>query len=170
MTTTNEAKRVPTVAVEIEGRTITLTYANGETDVVNADELPAEILDYAMLHGLKQKLVDAAAISRDPETGRSVSVADKIAAIREVKGRLYAGEWNKRRESGEGSGNGGLLFRALCELYPNKAPESVREFIAGKSKEEQAALRSSPKIAAIIDRIRARKASDIDTDAMLAGL
>lgn len=170
MTTTNDAKRIPTVAVAIEGRTLTLTYSNGESDTLNADELPSEILDYAMLHGLKQKLVDAAAISRDPETGRSVSPAEKIAAIREVRSRLIAGEWNKRRESGEGSGNGGLLFRALCELYPNKSPEAVREFIAAKSKEEQAALRASPKIAAIIDRIRARKASEIDTDAMLAGL
>lgn len=167
---TTETKRIPAVSVEIDGNVLVLSFANGTQSAISATELSEEIRAQAMMHGLKQKLVDAAAISRDPETGRSVSVEDKIRAIQDVRDRLVAGEWNKRRESGEGSGNGGLLFRALCELYPKKSAESLREYIGGLSKEQQAALRASSKVAPVIDRLRAKSASKHDADEMLAAL
>ena len=107
-----------------------------------------------MLHGLKQKLGDAAAISRNPDTGRSASLDDKIAAVREVFDRITSpdGTWNKIRESGDGSGNGGLLFRALCNIYAGKrSPEQITVFLADKTEAEKAALR---KTAIVADRIR----------------
>lgn len=171
MTTQTEAKRIPTIDATIEGANILrLAFSDGSVIRINAEELSPEIREAAMMHGLKQKLVDAAAISRNPETGRSATVSDKFKAVNEVAQRLLSGSWNKGRSDGEGSGNGGLLFRALCELYPNKTPEQLREFLAGKSKEEQAALRASPKIAAIIDRLRAKKSADTDVDALLGEL
>jgi hypothetical protein len=64
------------------------------------------------------------------------------------------------------------LFRALCILYTTKTPEAIREFLSKKSKVEQAALRATPKIKAIIDDLKLADAENgdddgLDTDAML---
>lgn len=128
--------------------------------------LTEEIQRYATLHGLKQKLVDAAAISRNPGDGSSATPEDKAAAVRDVLSRLLAGEWNKRRE---GTATGGLLLRALAILYPARTREQLVEFLAGKSDAEKAALRRNPKVAGIIEEIRAAdgEAADVDTDSLL---
>lgn len=165
--------RTPAIEATITGDDIltanlVLAFSNGERISINPAKLSDGIQHMAMMHGLKQKLVDAAAISRNPDTGRSATVEDKYNAVREVYDRLLSGQWNKTRDGGSGAGNGGLLFRALCQLYADKTPEAVREFLGKKDAKEQAALRALPKVARIIDELRAAKSrDDIDTDAML---
>ena len=151
--------------------TLTLTFANGQALTISPSMLTADIVVQATMHGLKQKLVDAAAISRNPDTGRSATIDDKYAAVREVYDRLLMGQWNKGRADGT-TGTGGYLFRALCILYATKTPDAIREFLSKKSKVEQAALRATPKIKTIIDDLKladARNGDDVglDTDAML---
>ena len=160
------------VASEYAG--LTLTFSNGQVLVIRGSDLTPAIRTQAMLHGLKQKLVDAAAISRDPETGKTATIETKFAAVKEVYDRLLAGEWNKRREGGAG-GTGGLLYRALVRLYAGtRTSEQIKAFLAGKDAAAQAILRKSPKIAAIIDEIKAEDAVDgvdaPDADDLLAGL
>lgn len=176
--TTNET-RTPalsvTVLTEPSGSPygVSIEFAGvAEPLTITMGQLSADIRAYAAVHGLKQKLVDAAAISRNPDTGRSASVEDKAAAVREVAQRLLAGEWNKRRADGEGTGTGGLLFRALMRLQPAAGAEKVKEFLAARSKTEQAALRATPKVAAIIEELRAAdaKTGGIDADALLGEL
>ncbi len=152
-----------------DGGALELKFANGEAILLTTNNLSPGIQMQAMVHGLKQKLVDAAAISRNPDTGRSATIDDKYNAVREVYDRLLAGNWNKGRGDGSSSGNGGLLFRALCQMYPGKTPEALRAFLDGKTKSECAALRATPKIAAIIDTLRA-PSGDVDTDDLLAEL
>ena len=154
------------IAANIDGQKMTLVFANGKQITVNAEALEADIVNRAVMHGLKQKLVDAAAISRNPDTGATASIEDKYNAVYEVYQRLLNGEWNKNREGGGGV-SGGLLFRALCRLYAAKTPEAIREFLDGKTKAEQSALRANPKIAAIIDEIRAERVSGVDSDDLL---
>ena len=166
MTTT---ARTPAITVTSDESGILLTFSNGNKLHTKLSELSPEIIAAATLHGLKQKLVDAAAISRDPATGWSVTIDDKYAAVREVYERLLSGQWNKGRSDGGSSGSGGLLFRALCQMYPGKAPETLRAFLDGKTKAECAALRATPKIAAIIDTLRA-PSGDVDTDDLLSEL
>lgn len=174
----NDTKRTPVIAVDIEiaegdssagSDTLVIKTVLGNTYRVTAGELSFDILRMATMHGLKQKLVDAAAIGRDPDTGRTASPQIKIAAMEEVLNRLLAGEWNKRRE---GNPTGGLLLRALARLYPTRTREQLVEFLAGKSDAEKAALRRNPKVAAVIEEIRAESADDesIDSDELLAGL
>lgn len=151
---------------------LTLTFADGWRKItIRSEELPGPILVQALMHGLKQKLVDAAAISRNEETGASATVEDKFEAVMAVYRRLAAGEWNKRREAGE-SGEGGLLLRALIKLYDGaKTAEEVKEWLAGKTKAEQAALRENARIKPIIDALRPKvKPAAVDTDAMLGEL
>ena len=150
--------------VEVFGGELMLTFGNGEHLTISAEQLNADILGQALMHGLKQKLVDAAAISRNPDTGRSATIDDKYNAVREVYDRLLSGEWNKTREAGAG-GSGGLLFRALCITYPAKTPEAIREYLAKRTAEEKTALRK--KFAELIATLKAPADDGADVDAML---
>ena len=165
-----ETKRQNAITAEINGNTIALQFANGETLTLRGDALNDDIQQYAMMHGLKQKLVDAAAISRNPETGRAATVEDKYQAVKAVYDRLLGGQWNATREGGGQSG--GLLFKALCRMYASKEPEQIMQYLSGKTDAEKTALRKNPKVAAIIEEIRAEtgKTANIDTDELLGEL
>lgn len=169
----NDTKRKPVIQTAIAGDRLMLEFGNNDHYLTIAvSELSPDMVIQAALHGLKQKLCDAAAISRDPDTGRSATVEDKYRAVRVVFDRISAGEWNATRAGGEGTGAGGLLFRALRRLYPQRTEQQLVDYLAGKTKAEQAALRLNPKVAAIIDTIKAEsaKTSSIDTDALLDDL
>lgn len=174
-TNTTTTTRTPAIDATYDGGTLILAFANGARLTIGPAMLTEEIRFQALLHGLKQKLVDAAAISRNPDTGRSATIDDKFAAVKEVYDRLLAGEWNKRREGGTGGGNGGLLFAALVRLYAGrKSDDEIREFLAGKTDAEQAALRASSRVAPIIAEIKAERAAKKpdapNADDLLAGL
>lgn len=156
------------IETSIEGRKLTLTFANGKTLVMDSQFLPSEILDAAIMHGLKQKLCDAAAMSRDTETGKPASIDDKYAAVKEVFDSILSGEWNRKRSAGESS-TGGYLVRALVSLYNGvKTEAQIVEFLASKSPAEQTALRKSPKIAAIIETLRPAAKSSVKADELLS--
>lgn len=150
---------------------LTLNFANGKEIVITTHNLKNGLLYMAAIHGLKQKLVDAAAISRNPETGRPATVEDKFQAVKTVYDRLLAGQWNATREGGGNAG--GLLFQALMRMYTGrKTPDELKAFLADKSDAEKTALRKNPRVAAIIEDIRAEtgKAANIDTDELLGEL
>ena len=168
----NDTKRNATISATINGNTLALMFANGETLAMRGDALNSDVQQYAMMHGLKQKLVDSAAISRNPETGRPATVEDKYQAVKTVYDRLLAGQWNATREGGGGA-TGGLLLQALCRMYAGrKTPDELKAFLADKSDAEKTALRKNPRVAQIIDDIRAEqgKAANIDTDELLGEL
>lgn len=173
--------KIPAISADIsramDGTPIELilVFGNGTPLGLKVSDLSESIKAEALMHGLKQKLVDAAAISRDPDTGRSATVEDKFDAVKEVYDRLLSGQWNKVREGGSGGGNGGLLFAALVRLYDGrKTEEEIRAFLAEKTDAEQVALRTSTRIAPIIAAIKAeraaRKGAAIDGDELLSGL
>lgn len=161
-----------TGAVTTEGEAVglRLDFSNGRALTLTVDQLTSAIREEATVHGLKQKLVDAAAISRDPKTGKSATIDDKYDAVRKVFQRLLSGEWNEAREGG---GAGSLLFRALCRMTPDKTPAEVREWLDARSDAEKKGLELNPKVASIISAIRAEQlkaGADIDSDAILATL
>lgn len=133
------------------------------------DAISPDIAAWATLHGIKQKLVDAAAISRNPDTGRSATVQDKWAAIQEVFDRITGDNptWNAIREGG--GQTGGLLLAALTRMQPTKTREQLETWLATKSDKEKAALRLNPRVAAVIETIKAERAKvgDVDSDKLL---
>lgn len=166
--TTKKAAIKATVTGEGSNAILQLNFAHGRTLSIQAADLSTDILNQALLHGLKQKLVDAAAISRNAATGQSATIEDKYEAVKAVFDRLHGGEWNATREGG--GVTGGLLLKALVRLYDGrKTVEQLREFLAEKTDAEKAALRKNAKVAAIILEIQAEKAeeSGIDTDELL---
>jgi hypothetical protein len=167
-TKTVKTARTPAIAVKVDPKQMLLNavFSNGKQLNIHASELSLDIQAMCMMHGLKQKLVDAAAISRDPETGRSAGIAEKYQAVMAVVERLSAGEWNLPREGG---GSGSLLFKAVCRVYGSKAPEALKAWLDGKTDEQKKALKLNPTIAAAIAEIQAEaiKDSDIDSDDLL---
>lgn len=173
METKRNATITATIVINAEGRPggLALQFANGEVLALTAAQLSNAILEHAVWHGLKQKLVDAAAISRNPETGRAATVQDKYDAVKTVYDRLLSGAWNAVREGGGQSG--GLLFKALLRMYAGrKTEQDIRAFLEDKSDAEKTALRKNPRVAQIIEDIRAEtgKAASIDTDSILGEL
>lgn len=175
--TNSTQTRVPAISVEtdIETMSLAITFGTGNTLDLTTAMLSTEVANQALLHGLKQKLVDAAAIGRNPDTGRSATMADKEAAVRDVFERIIGpdGRWNKGRADGEGN-TGGLLLSALCRLYPAKTAGELREWLGTKDAEQKKALRETPRIATIMAEIKAERAKDDatapDVDAMLGEL
>ena len=170
---TNTTKKPSAVetSTSSDGLHLRLMFSHGETLTVEIAKLSPEITQQAVIHGLKQKLCDAAAISRDPVTGKTATIETKYAAVREVFDRITApdGTWNKIREGGNSSG--GLLLTALVRMYAGrKTRDELVEFLATKTDAEKSALRKNAKIAAIIDEIKAERATDgdgIDSDSLL---
>jgi hypothetical protein len=141
---------------------LVFTFADGQDLRIDAGKLTNDIRHEAIMHGLKQKIGDAAAIGRNPETGRSATLSDKRAAMRAVVERLQAGAWNAERGEG-GAPAGGLLFAALVRMYAGKkSDEDIRTFLAGKDDKQKAALRKNPRVAEIIEQIKAERAASGD--------
>lgn len=163
-----------------------LTFTVGEAGsfTVELDNLTDAIVRRATLHGIVQKVSDAAAISKADLTGDATKdAATKLEAMRAVAERLSGpdGEWSKR--SGDGSGPvQGVIYRAFEEWAIARAkkakkelsPEQVRAVYDAKSRADQLALRTVPDIAAIIERLKsergAKSVSSVDTDGLLSDL
>ena len=104
----NNATKIPAISIEVTmNDEVIATFSNGKRLIVDAAHLSDDIRRQAMLHGIKQKIGDAAAIARNTTTGASASIQDKFDAMAEVVERLTAadGAWNKTREGGAGAGN-----------------------------------------------------------------
>lgn len=134
-----------------------LMFADGETRTVTERDIDRQGMAF-MWHGAKQKFIDAGAISRNPETGRSATVADKKAAILEVIERCTVlGQWNKTREGG-GGGTGTLLLEALIRMYAGKKDRAALvEYLDSLTAEQKRQLERNPRVAPIIEAIRTER-------------
>jgi hypothetical protein len=142
---------------------------------INPANLSESISHRALIHGLVQKVCDAAAMSK------GATASDKFAAMQSVADRLIAGEWAKR--SGEGAGPvQGLIYRAFREFVETtakakkaKCPDeaTIRAVYDGKDRAGQLALRTVPAIAEIIERMKSEKgstASPVEVENLLGEL
>jgi len=133
-----------TMSVRANGMELVFEF-NGLPELkLDVAQLTEGIQRMAMVHGIKQKCVDAAALSRDPATGRSATAREKYDAVRGMLERLTSGTWNDR---GAGAGEtGGALLNALCAAYPARSRADLAEWLKGKSDKEKRALRNSDKL------------------------
>lgn len=153
--------------------TLTLNFAHGEEIIIDANALTPEIRNMAMMHGLKQKLVDAAALSRNTDTGKPASVEDKYNAVKRVADRLKSpdGSWSEVRGGGEEKLTGSnILVRALMKMT-GRDENHVKEYLSFKTKEERAALKKNPKVLATIAELTAATVvGDVNTNELLGEL
>lgn len=79
--------------------TIVWTAEGGETVTLEMGKCHAAIVGaapfgYAAFHGMKQRCVDNAAISRDKTTGAAPTDAERLSAIREMVAHYHTGSEN----------------------------------------------------------------------------
>ena len=155
---------------EVSGNVITFHVKQAGSIVFDMDKVNPANVSHAAIHGFIQRISDGAAMSRDPQTGQPATPADKHARMQSIAEHYMSGvaDWSMRRE-GVGI-EGGLLFRALSKLYPNKSADELRTFIEGVSTKERAALMVSPKVKPIVDELRAASVGDINAEDILAKL
>jgi hypothetical protein len=171
MATTNAKRTAISADIFMPKLTLTLNFADGKELVIDAAALRPEIRDMAMMHGLKQKLVDAAALSRNPVNGQPASVADKYDAVKRVADRLMSadGTWNEGRGEGNSatSGSGNMLVRALMHMR-GCSETFAKDFLSSKTKEQIAALKKNPRVMAAMAEVQAATVvNDVHTDALL---
>lgn len=123
----------------------------------------AEIAEAAMFHGFKQKIDDARALSRDPETGKSATLDEKFSAMATVIQNLYDGNWNSRRESV----NRAIFVEAVAEVR-KVSIESVEKALEKWTDAEVRAIQRRTDVSEAMLRIRAEKFPDdpAETDAL----
>jgi len=169
MTNLTTKKAAISSTVDSDKQAVIFDFEHGKQILINVSQLSEEIKTHAMLHGLKQKLGDAAAIARDTLTGKPATIETKFQAMQEVLDRLLGGEWNKTREGG--GQEGGMLLQALISLYPQKSSEQLKAFLLPLTNGEKAALRLDPAIAKALLKIQASRVSkEVDVKGLLSGL
>jgi len=154
------------IITKIDGTLLTISMG-AEVLQIDASALTGTMQRHALMHGLKQKICDAAAIGRNPETGKSATDAEKIAAMRTVIARVVAGEWNSTQR-GTGSAANEILIEALHRVT-GKALEQLRAYVAEQKRSTIEALRLNPRIAETIAEIIEERGNgeQIDIDASI---
>ncbi len=129
---------------------VELNFDNGETVKLTVDPTSA-IGKQALGHGLAQKLGDAAAGAE--------STNDAYEAVLEVASRVANGEWTKTRAAGEGGSAKGAseLVEALVQVL-GQPKNVVREMLSKLKQGDKLALRKTPAVAEVIEKLRANRA------------
>ncbi len=173
MNTKRKSNSVITVAV-VDGKLLFDVLGAGQVTFDPA-KASAACKAHAELHGWKQRLSDAAALSRDDETGKPASPADKLAAVKELAEYYESGaeEWSR---VGAGGGGKSITIEAIAALKGveyDQAEAIVADFAAkkyeGDTKKALAFLRQGERVAAKIEEIRKSRmpAPKVDADKAL---
>lgn len=163
-----KAKSNSVITHQVNGNNITFTVLGVGNLVFNTSKAHPDNHYQAQIHGFIQRISDAAAIPRDPETGESASAQDKFDAMQRLVDHYESGtpEWSRRPVAGEGK-SGGLLFKALCIMSAEtKTPEEIKAWMATKTRTQLAKLRTTSKVAEVIESLRPVSLA-VDTDALL---
>ena len=132
-------------------------------------------LEYAAFHGIKQRVVDAAAIAWDG-IGQRPTPADKYAEMVKIVEHLNSGsdEWNTRGTGGGGA-VGGVTLKAVAAIQGVEVDvmrariEELAEKRELTTKQVLAKLAQSPDVIRKIAELRAA-ASPVDADDLLGEL
>lgn len=151
-----------TVVSTIDNGVLTIVVQGFDPIRVDPTDYPNELVEYAALHGLKQRYVDAAAL------GSGSTPDEKHAAIMAlVTHHRDTGEWARVAGAGSGAGGDGLLVRAVMEVF-GLDRDTARAQVGAMDKKTQAGLRASPELAPVIARLRVAKAPRVTVDTRAA--
>ena len=172
MTITKNVSRIPAPEINMSLGTITWKVPGVERPVtVYTERCHKDILSYAVIHGIKARVQDGAALMKD-EHGRSASWADKAQAMQDIADHLMSGspEWNMRGGGARvGTSDIALLVSALMELGTNTREEALA-WVKSKSPDVRAALMLNEKVKPIVDRMRQALAAECNTQELLGEL
>jgi hypothetical protein len=162
------------VRTDVFGTVITLNFNNGQEIQCDTKLLADNIKQEAILLAVKNKLVDAAAIPCDRETGRSASIEDKVKAVMAVYLRITRAEnpqWNANKTKSEAVDGSTLLVRALMQMSGKTKPE-IEAQLESMTKEQKLVLKKNAKVAKIIMELQLAgktDSEDLQANSLLAG-
>lgn len=126
----------------------------GKQLTLELSELSREVLHMAALHGLSQKIGDAA-------SGYARTGINPLSVMGAVMEQLKAGHWNKPSAGGSGAAQANLLAEALSRAMDKPLADCIKA-IDGLDDGQKKDLRKRPVIAAKIAEIQAeRKAAQM---------
>ena len=171
-----KAKGNSVITHALDGDKITFTVLGAGAVVMDTTKLADAIMQRAAIHGLIQRISDAAALGRDPDTGRSASPMDKLSAMTELVAYYETGteEW-KRTGTGEGGGKS-ITIEAIAkvksvpyEVAVDYVERYAKAKFEGDTKKTLAFLRKSGSVAEAIAEIRKSRqgAPVVDADKAL---
>lgn len=156
------------ISKEIDETGVTFSVKDQGKLRVSFASLSRAVRDRALAHGIVQRVVDAAALSRDGKSGKSASTLEKFTAMKEIVEHLMSGteNWSLARE--QESPYVSLLTQCLCEIYPERTEEKVRDWVKKLSAADRKAVLGSSKVKVIAERIESEKVKHIDAEEMLS--
>jgi len=82
----------------------------------------------AMIHGFRQRISDGGALSRNPDTGKPASPADKLARMMRISDHLMSGSDVWELSAGSPGMDAGLVIQAIMRVT-SKTLEQVETLI-----------------------------------------
>lgn len=174
-----------TIAHKVEGETIMFSVKGAGNLMLDTKGVSAQNKSRAMLHGLVQRISDAAAMARDSKTGASATPQEKFEAMKRLVEHYQSGseEWSPARNV-EGVGRprvenpqARLLRAALAIFNPQKDAETIEKFVKGLGAGQVTALVMSEQLKESVELAReqlaqedAKAAEGVNAEELLSGL
>ena len=143
--------------VAVETKSVSFSFDEAGSVTFDLTKVSDEMLTQLALHGASQKVGDTYAGAKSATEGTSIdpnewALGEAAAAIEQI----YSGDWTVRRA---GSGPGITdLARALSEVYGISEAEAA-EKLGEAEKDDKAAIRKIPQVKAVLERLRAERAT-----------
>lgn len=148
---------------------VRMDFRNGATRLY---PLNRSILHRYAVHGALQKYGDQLAGGvKKPDGTESEDLDDWALETDALHEQLTKGEWARTRVGGGGGGTS-VLLQALME-FTGKDLATIKEHIKDWTPQQKLAVRNSPELKPIVERIekeKAEKAGHVDTSALVGGL
>lgn len=140
---------------DVESKTVTFDFGDGRVETFQLDNVSETMLIQLALHGASQKIGDSYASAKSATAETDVDPNDwSQAQANGVIGQLADDDWSVRQP---GSASVTDLATALAEAAPCTVEEAI-ERLADSDKDDKAALRKHPDVAAVLARIKRERA------------
>lgn len=182
MAKATERKAVIQTTLSGDKSVITFKVRDAGELVLDLTKVSEAVRARALIHGLVQRVSDKAAIPCDTTTGLPATPAQKLESMRGLVEHFMSGteEWSPARAEGATrkpkDGLDPIIIAAVCEVT-GKDEAAIRATIAKGAEAKSlkpvaflAALAGAAKVRAVVERMRAEQAPEIDGDALLEGL
>lgn len=150
-----KSRKIMNKSYDADAGTFTLAFLDGQTISGSLKDLQSPVVQQAALHGLLQKIGDAAASHGDnPEEAFESCMA--------VFERLKMGEWKKPAEKGEGA-RPTMVFEAIIRAYRKMGKEVAladvqAKFSGEEGEERRKAILKDPRVKAEYEALKAEAA------------
>jgi hypothetical protein len=139
--------------VDVATQSVTFTFDDGTTEVVELAKLSPDMVVRAALHGISQKVGDAYANAAKAES----PLAFAKEAVTETRAQIYANDWNATR-TGTSGPRTSILAQALARITGKTEAEAVA-FVDSLDEDQTKAWKAKGKVKLMMATITAERAA-----------